>query len=246
MQEGEHTINAEKYPNLENIDQEFLLLPQNLSDKDFYNVFDAENNNFIHPTAIVSSGVKMGKDNFVGAYCIIRGNTKIGNGNKFYSHCSIGSAPEHRSFWDDENNKGTIIGDNCTFREFTTVNAGTENPTIIEDDVVMLRGSHVGHDSKIMRNATLSCNVLIGGHSLIGIFANMGLGSACHQYSRIGHYCMIGMNSTITKKFNDLTSTFQKFAGSPVKHLGRNSYWADNFESHDYLRIIEEFKNETI
>jgi len=234
MEEGEHTINAKQFPEI----------PNHVEISDFNTIYDGSN--FIHPTAIISSGVELGKGNFIGAYCIIRGKTKIGDNNKFHSFCSVGSEPEHKEHWHNTDNKGTIIGNNCMFREFITINAGCENPTIIEDDVIMLRGSHVGHDSKIMRNATISCNVLIGGHSLIGIFANMGLGSVCHQYSRIPHYCMIGMNSTLTKKFTKDANAFQKYAGTPAKHLGMNAYWAQHFTQDDIRRIIEEFEKETL
>ena len=232
MEEGEHTVNAQQFPNLD------------MTAKAMITLYDKSN--FIHPTAIISSGVEMGKNNFIGANCIIRGKTKIGDGNKFHSFCSVGSEPEHKAHWDNTENKGTIIGNNCMFREFITINAGCENPTVIEDDVIMLRGSHIGHDSRIMRNATISCNVLIGGHSLVGIFANMGLGSVCHQFSRIPHYCMIGMNSTITKSFSKQAEVFSIYIGTPAKNKGLNDYWAQYFTGEDIERIEMEFQFENL
>lgn len=241
MDDNDLTVNADQFGSSkwEEITAEYQSI--NAVDNMIYH-----ESNYIHPTAIVGANVKMGKGNFIGAYCIIRGNTIIGNNNKFYSQLSIGSAPEHKEHWNDEKNKGVIIGDNCMFREFVTVNAGFEHPTIIEDDVIMLRGSHIGHDSRIMRNATISCNVLIGGHSLVGIFANMGLGSVCHQHSRIPHYCMVGMNSTITKKISKMMVAFHTYVGSPAKLLGRNNYWNEAFTEKDIERITYEFINENL
>lgn len=204
-----------------------------------------DDSNTIHPTAIIGKDVKLGTNNRIGAYCVIEGNTVIGDNNIFYSHCSIGSEPEHKSYW-GKPNKGTVIGNNCVLREFVTVNAGCENPTLIENNVIMLRGSHVGHDSRIMDNATLSCNVLIGGHSLIGNHVNMGLGSVCHQFSRIPHYCMIGMNSTFTKKLSAEAIAFNTYVGSPAKLLGRNDYWAKQFDEKEIKIIAIKFINEKL
>lgn len=162
---------------------------------------DMVRNNQIHPTAIIGNNVKIGKGNKIGAYAVITGKTTIGNNNVFEPFCSIGNEPEHKDFF-GKKNKGTFIGNNNVFREYVTINAGCLMPTMLGDNITMLRGSHIGHDSNIHDNCTISCNVLIGGHSLLGKGVNMGLGSICHQYSKIGSYAMIGMGAIITKKTN--------------------------------------------
>lgn len=156
-------------------------------------------NNFIHPTAIIGSDVHInGINNIIGPYCIIHSNTTIGNNNRFEAFCSIGSNAEHRDYFNNDTGK-TIIGDNNIFREYVTVNAGTINDTILHNNIIMLRNSHIGHDCIIEDNVNLSCNVLIGGHSHIMQGANFGLGSICHQFSKIGAYSMIGMGCIVTK-----------------------------------------------
>lgn len=155
-------------------------------------------NNFIHPTAIIGEHVKLGTDNYIGPYCYITGDTVIGNNNRFEAFCSIGTSAEHRDHFHDITGQ-TIIGNNNIFREYVTVNAGTERPTQLHDNIVMLRNSHVGHDCILEDHVNLSCNALIGGHSYIMIGANFGLGSICHQFSKIGAYSMIGMGCIVTK-----------------------------------------------
>lgn len=156
-------------------------------------------NNLIHPTAIIGADVVFtGGGNFVGPYCFIQGITKIGSNNRFEAFCSIGSPAEHRDYFSSEDGK-TIIGSGNVFREYTTVNAGTVDTTTIHNHVVMLRGSHVGHDSTISSYVNLSCNTLVGGHSYLMEGVNFGLGSMCHQFSKIGAYSMIGMGSVVTK-----------------------------------------------
>lgn len=195
--------------------------------------------NNIHPTAIIGENVKIGSNNVIGAYCVIDGNTVIGDNNVFKSHCCIGSEPEHKKFF-GQSNKGLIIGNNNMFREFTTVNAGCERPTVLYNNIIMLRGSHVGHDSIICDEATISCNVLIGGHSFIGKGANMGLGSICHQFSKIGSYSMIGMGCIITKKTE--VNCFSVYVGNPAKFIRTNDFQIEKFTIEEMNEIIERFE----
>jgi len=175
--------------------------------------------NYIHPTSIIGDNVTLGVNNHIGPFCYIIGDTIIGNNNKFEAYCSIGTPPEHRDYFNSKEGK-TIIGDNNIIREFVTINAGTKNTTILNNDITLLKGSHIGHDCVIEDKVNLSCNVLIGGHSYLMEGSNFGLGSACHQFSTIGAYSMIGMNSTITKNSNIIPGKI--YVGSPSKLIKEN------------------------
>jgi UDP-N-acetylglucosamine acyltransferase len=194
--------------------------------------------NYIHHTAIIGENVKIGKGNKIGAYVVIQGKTNIGDNNAFEPFCSIGSEPEHKDFF-GKKNKGLFIGNNNIFKEYVTINAGCFVPTKIGNNIVMLRGSHIGHDSQINDNCTISCNVLIGGHSLLGVGVNMGLGSICHQYSKIGSYAMIGMGSIITKKVN--VQCFGTYVGNPAKYIKENDYQKQKWTDEMVLDIRAEF-----
>lgn len=233
MKDGELTINQ----------KQFFEFPEREDSQAVMALHNYHKSNFIHHTAIIGRNVELGKNNSIGAFCIITGKTSIGDNNHFISNCVVGSEPEHKSFF-GKKNKGTIIGNRNVFREFITINAGTEHPTMLEDDIIMLRGSHVGHDSRIMNNVTLSCDVLVGGHSLLGINVNMGLGSVCHQYSRIPHYCMIGMNATVTKQFKG--RVFCSYVGSPAKILDYNHYWMLVFKDKEIEELSEKFQKEKL
>jgi UDP-N-acetylglucosamine acyltransferase len=195
--------------------------------------------NHIHPTAIIGNNVRLGKGNKIGAYVVIQGKTWIGDNNVFEPFCSIGNEPEHKDFF-GKKNKGTFIGNNNVFREYVTINAGCFKATQLGDNITMLRGSHVGHDSEINNDCTISCNVLIGGHSLLGIGVNMGLGSICHQYSKIGSYAMIGMGSIVTKKVN--VKCFGTYVGNPAKYLKLNDYQKQKWTDEMVLDIFAEFQ----
>lgn len=195
--------------------------------------------NFIHPTSIIGENVILGKNNYIGPYCLITGETNIGDNNRFESHCSIGTEPEHKSYF-GKPNKGVIIGNDNIFREYVTINSGCEISTILGNKIIMLRGSHVGHDSKINDGCTISCNVLIGGHSILGNGVNMGLGSICHQFSKIGSYSMIGMGAIITKTFD--SKCFGVYVGNPAKYIKENDYLKKSFTQEEIEKIIIDFE----
>jgi UDP-N-acetylglucosamine acyltransferase len=77
----------------------------------------------IGPHVVIGSDVRMGPGNTVGAHAVVRGRTKIGAGNRIYPHVVLG--------WDlDVPESGTElitldIGDQNTFREFTTIHPCT-------------------------------------------------------------------------------------------------------------------------
>lgn len=154
-------------------------------------------------------------------------NVKIGKNVKIYPYAVIGTRAEHKGFMDKPLGE-VVIGDNCVIREFCTINAGTTETTTLEDNVWMLRGSHVGHDAYIEHDVTLSCNVIIGGHSRIFQHSNLGIGSVVHQRCVVPSYTMLGMNSTWTKKTNPYPGMV--FVGSPAKSIKRNIKLLDDLK----------------
>lgn len=174
--------------------------------------------NIIHQTAIVDEGVQLGENNYIGPYCIITGDTIIGDNNVFISHCSIGQEAEHKSYF---GKRGiTVIGNGNRFSEFVTVHRGTVRSTEIKNNCILLRGSHVGHDTTIDDSVTLSCNVLIGGHSTIMTGCNLGLGSIIHQFSVIGAYSMLGMGCIVPK--SKQIEPAMVYVGNPARKLKVN------------------------
>lgn len=178
--------------------------------------------NYIHPTAVIGSNVKMGKGNYIGPHCI------------------IGFPAEHKSYWIKENLDYTyylngkintipsyliktgevIIGDNNVFTGLVTIDAGTEKPTTIGNNCWFLKHSHVGHDAEIGDEVTISCGAKVGGHCIIHSRSNIGLNATIHQWVRVPEGCMIGMNAAVTKKLEMFP--FRKYAGVPAKDIGEN------------------------
>lgn len=174
--------------------------------------------NKIHRTAFIGDRVIMGKNNYIGPNCLIVGDTIIGDDNRLEAFCSIGTSAEHRDYFLKPGK--VLIGNNNIIREFCTVNAGTENTTTMGNDCVMLRHSHLSHDSVLEDQVTISCDVLIGGESHIMKGANLALGSVLHQRSVVGSCSMLGMNATLTKTGRMLPGDV--WTGTPARYLKKN------------------------
>lgn len=175
--------------------------------------------NKIHHTAIIHESAVLGSNNEIGPYCIIGPGVILGDNNRIDSHAVIGSNAEHKDFF---HRPGTVkIGNSNIIREFTTINASTgPKPTLILNSCILLRGSHVGHDSVIEDKVTVSCNAIIGGHSYIMQGANLALGCVIHQRQVIGSFAMIGMAGVVTKKAE--IEPGKIYAGNPAKFLSVN------------------------
>lgn len=174
--------------------------------------------NFVDPTALVHPSVKMGKGNVIGPHCFIGPNVTIGDDNTFNGFVSVGMPAEHKDFFDHIGH--IVIGHRNRIREFVTINSSTKGVTQMGDDCIMLRGSHLSHDSVLEDKVTVSCNVLIGGESTVMKGANLGLGSIIHQRQVIGSYSMLGMGSVVSKRLEVIPGMI--FFGNPAKMQRKN------------------------
>lgn len=193
--------------------------------------------NRIHETAIIELGAVVGQNNHFGPNTHIHACVVIGDNCRFEGNCSVGSPPEHKGRHFHPDNLGVLIGNNVVVKEFVTINRGTTQTTTIQDDVWMLRGSHAGHDSLVMKGATISCNAIIGGHSIVMDNANIGLGAMIHQNRCVGSYCMIGMGAIVTKSI----PPFMVAYGSPAKATRLNvvGMTRGGFGENDFLDLRE-------
>ena len=163
------------------------------------------NSSFISKKAIIHKSVKVGPFCTIGdnvvieenceliSHVCIDGNTKIGKNNLFFPFSSIGLVPQDKKYQGEKSE--LIIGDNNIFRENVTINPGTTEGgmvTKINDNCLMMIGSHIAHDCNISSNVILVNNATLGGHVSIDQNAIIGGNSAVHQFVNIGKYAMIG------------------------------------------------------
>ena len=165
----------------------------------------------IHPTAIVSSSAKLGKNVSIGPFCcvgdnvclednvvlkshvVIEGDTHVGEGTEIYPFASIGQIPQDLKFKGEPSK--LIIGKNNRIREYVTMQPGTEDgcmTTRVGDNGLFMAGSHIAHDCQVGNNVVMANYALLAGHVTVGDNVFIGGLAAVHQFVRIGHNAYIG------------------------------------------------------
>ena len=206
-----------------------------------------------HHTSIVSEKAELGSNVTVGPYCIINENVKIGNnvnlkahiyidGNTiigenctFFPFCSIGTSPQDLKY---KGEKSILkIGNNNIFREYVTVNPGTEGgglETVIGDNCLFMINAHVAHDCKIGNNVIMVNNASIAGHVILEDYAIMGALSGAHQFCRIGKHSMIGGLSGVDSDvipYGTVTGNRAYLSGLNIIGLKRRGFTKDTIQN---------------
>jgi UDP-N-acetylglucosamine acyltransferase len=180
--------------------------------------------NRVHPTAIIDTSALIGTGNTIGPYAVILGSVQIGDDNWIGPHVVIGTPGEirnrfHSATWaGDEGSGSVVIGHRNVIREFTTVQSGYISGTHIGNDCYVMTKAHIPHDGVLEDSVTVSCSVMIGGHTIIQEGANLGLGAVVHQRLVIGRRAMVGMGSVVTKAIPPYVMAY----GSPALFRGGN------------------------
>ena len=159
--------------------------------------------NYIHPTALIADNVIMGTGNYIGPYCV------------------IGFPPEHADYFPNSP-FGVEIGDNNKITGHVTIDAGTEDDTIMGDNNFIMKRVHIGHDCDLNNNIRISPNAVLGGHTWIEDYANIGMGAIIHQNQTIKKGCMIGMGAIVCKNLQ--MDEFDTIFGNPARVIGKNTY----------------------
>jgi UDP-N-acetylglucosamine acyltransferase len=193
----------------------------------------------IHPTAIVHSGARVGRGTVVGPHAVIGpdvtigercrigasvvidGITSVGDETEIFPMASVGLAPQDLKYHGEPTR--LRIGRGNTFREFVTINRGTEGgggETTIGDGNLFMAYVHVAHDCHIGSSTIFGPHATLGGHVTVDDFANISAGSAVHQFCRVGPYAFIGGYSVVTK---DALPYGRTIGSRPARVFGVNS-----------------------
>lgn len=138
-------------------------------------------NSLIHPTAIVSDKVVLGKNVKVGQYTTIYDNVKIEDNTTIEGYCEIGVQ--------NQLSKGNIlyIGKNSHIRSHSILYEGSS----FEEKLIT--GHHVTVREKTIAGKNLQIGTLtdIQGHCIIGNYVRMHSNVHIGQHSKIGNYIWI-------------------------------------------------------
>ena len=187
----------------------------------------------VHPTACIGEGttiganavigpdVRIGRRCQIGASAVIEGLTEIGDGTQIYPMASIGLAPQDLKYRGERTK--LIVGRGNIFREFVTINRGTQGgggETTIGDDNLFMAYVHVAHDCHIGSHTIFGPHATLGGHVHVEDFANISAGSAVHQFCRVGQHGFIGGYSVVTK---DALPFGRTIGSRPARIFGVNT-----------------------
>ena len=154
----------------------------------------------VGPFAVIEDGVRIGKGTWVGPHAVITGQTTIGEDNKIYQFASIGAAPQDLKYKGEPT--ALQIGDRNVFREFTTMNRGTQQGggvTIIGSDNLFMCYTHVAHDCHVGSKCVMANYATLGGHVHLGDWVIMGGYSGIHQFTKVGAHAFLGNNAAVTR-----------------------------------------------
>lgn len=222
---------------------------------------DFNTNNFIHSTAIIEDGAKIGKNVKIGAFCyigkdveigdncelkshvVIEGRVKIGSGNKIFSFAVIGQEPQDLKY---EGEESTIeIGDNNRIREHCTIHPGTKGDkmkTTIGNGNLLMVNTHIAHDCVIANNCVFANNVTLAGHVHVDNNVVIGGLSAIQQFVHIGEHAMIGGMTGITKDVIPYGTVVEKRTAS-LQSLNLIGLNRRNFDRNEINQLRHFYKD---
>jgi UDP-N-acetylglucosamine acyltransferase len=174
----------------------------------------------VGPYSLIAERVVMGRECQVGPHVVIEGPTEIGDRCIFYPFGSIGFPPQDLKYRGEDT--GLVIGHDNVFREYVTVNRGTEQGsgrTIIGNHNFIMAYSHIAHDCILGDHVILANAATLAGHVTIEDHATIGAFSGVHQFCTVGTYGFVGGYSVITK---DVLPYSKTVSARDAKNYGIN------------------------
>jgi len=193
--------------------------------------------NEIHPTAIVEGDVRLGSGNEIGPYAVLYGPLTLGDDNVIGPHAVIGTRGDE--IWQrryDTTGKRVELGSRCIVREHVTIHKpcyGEE--TVVGDDVYLMPGAYVAHDTIVGDGAVLAQNTAIGGVSRVLERGYLAIGAVLHQQAVIGQYAIVAAAAAAVKSVRPFS---RHVPGQPTTV---NAYAIERYGFGDQREEIERY-----
>jgi UDP-N-acetylglucosamine acyltransferase len=150
--------------------------------------------------AVIGDEVELGDGCIVENHAVVRGPSKFGRDNHFHSFSAVGGDPQDLTYHGER--AWLEAGDANEFREFATVNRGTDkggNVTRMGSNNLVMAYAHVAHDCVLGDRVVLENGAQLAGHIHVEDYAVVCAFSLVHQFTRIGRHSYIGANTVITQ-----------------------------------------------
>ena len=213
----------------------------------------------IHPTAIISPKAELGRNVSIGPYsivgddvilhdniqvashCVIEGPSEFGVGSVFFPFVSAGQAPQDLKYKGERS--WLRAGERNTFREFITLQRGTEgggNLTQLGSDNLFMAQSHIAHDCLIGSHTVFANGATLAGHVIVEDYATIGAYSGVHQFCRVGKHAFVGGYSVVVKD----ALPYARTVGNHARCYGQNTLGLRRrgFSTEEIRRITHAFR----
>jgi UDP-N-acetylglucosamine acyltransferase len=112
----------------------------------------------------------------------------------------LGSPGQDYKFKLGDPTAGVTIGSNTILREHVTVHAATQTdrPTSVGNNVMMMCGTHLGHDGRVGNNVIMVNGAVLAGHTDVADNVIMSAGTMVHQFTRVGRMAMMQGDSAVS------------------------------------------------
>jgi UDP-3-O-[3-hydroxymyristoyl] glucosamine N-acyltransferase len=181
----------------------------------------------VSPLAVVEGNVEIEDGVVIEPFCMIETDVKIGRGTtirsgvRLFSRVEIGEETiigantviGHDGYGyvrNEEGNKehiphlgGVRIGSHVEISALTIVHAGVIIPTTVEDHAKVGEHNVVAHNCRIGRGASVTAGVVMGGRSVIGAEAWVGLNTTIRDGGRVGERALVGMDVSVQEDIPD-------------------------------------------
>ena len=192
----------------------------------------------IHPTAIVDSEAKIGKDVTIGPYCVV-GKATIGDGSVLESRVRIydsvvmgnacrimdGAVLGGAGFGFEKDEQGNrfrfpqigslIIGDDVEVGANTCIDRGALSDTTIGSHTKINNLCHIAHNNVIGENVEITGCVNVSGGNVIDDNVWLAPNSSLVGYIHIGENSVLGMGAVAVK---DIPAN-EVWVGNPARFL---------------------------
>jgi len=213
--------------------------------------FDKERPAGIHPTAVIASSAKLGRDVYIGPLCSIGEKAEIDvetvvhSGVHIYGQVYIGRHVTINSGtvigkdgWGYERNKqgrlekiphfGVVrIGNSVDIGANVSIDRGTLEDTVIADGCKINNATHIGHNVEIGEDTIVLPHVYLGGSSKVGSRCWIGPHTTVRNGIHIGSYVCVGMGSVITKDIPSGVTVMGAPARESEDQKKLMAHWAD-------------------
>lgn len=194
----------------------------------------------VDPFAVIHKNVEIGEGSWIASHVTIMEGARIGKNCRIFPGSVISAIPQDLKFKGEDTQ--VIVGDNCTIREYVTINRGTSDKdrTVIGNNCLIMAYSHIAHDCTIGNNCVFSNDTTLAGHITIADNVTLAGLVAVQQFVRIGAHAYVTGGSLVRKD----VPPYVKAGREPLSYVGVNSIGLKRkgYETNTINRIQDIFR----